>query len=149
MHKYILYPHHHPHTLTILTSSPSPPHTLTPSPPHPHHPHHLAPSQVNRINLAADNPLEFARCLLSAAQTVTLSIKRQVSNHILCMYLLRPHSLMDAISCSSRGLEGVEGGEEGRGGGEGRERRREGEKGGGRGRGKEEGRRGGEVKFAF
>ena len=73
-HHTVTPPHHHTlHTLTTLTSS---------------HPHLLTPSQVNRINLAADNPLQFAQCLLSAAQTVTLSIKRQVSNHTLCVYLL-------------------------------------------------------------
>ena len=82
-HHHTITPHntyHHSHTST-------PSHTTTPSPPSP-----PQPSQVNRINLAADNPLQFAQCLLSAAQTVTLSIKRQVSNHTLCVYLLSPLS---------------------------------------------------------
>ena len=89
----------------------------------PHHPHLLTPSQVNHINLAADNPLEFARCLLSAAQTVTLSIKRQVSNHVLYICLF-------SLSHRYQRVAGLKGGE----------------RGGGRGRGGVEGMgRGGEV----
>ena len=88
----------------------------------PHHPHLLTPSQVNHINLAADNPLEFARCLLSAAQTVTLSIKRQVSNHILCNCLLPLSHRYQSLEGGERGggrRKDGRGAEEGRGEGRG------------------------------
>ena len=81
----------------------------------PHHPHLLTPSQVNHINLAADNPLEFARCLLSAAQTVTLSIKRQVSNHVLYICLFSLSHRYQRVA----GLKGGERGGERKGGGRG------------------------------